>query len=245
MSLPLCLSTIQRNLSLVIAVSFLMAGQTTAARMSDPAVEAQFIEAGIFGTGLTPRMPEDSVCPGITVGFGSLYTYRGKIREKRNGYIHTGTDWAMPKGTPVVAIADGRVSRRIEDLEHALGNHIVIKHTNVSSEYGNLSGLAVDQGQKVKRGQVIGYVGELGKRAVFVHLHLNVTGDRRIRVEAVKKNFKYRYDFLQFLSGDMTPIDPVKKHHRKVKVSYMDPSEKLHPPGAKVIWPFICQKKYK
>ncbi|MBL6958017.1 MAG: M23 family metallopeptidase [Rhodospirillales bacterium] len=240
MSLPLCLSKIGKNLPLVLAASLLAACQTT----GDPAFESQLIAAGIFETGLSPQMPKEADCPKITVGFASRYTYLGRLREmQRHGYIHTGTDWAMPQGTPVVAIADGRVFRRIEDRGRALGNHIVLKHANVYSEYGHLSSLAVDQGEDVKMGQVIGAVGASGGRATFVHLHMNVTGDEKTRIKELKRNFKYRYDFLQFLSGDMTPIDPLQKRRQQVKVAYIDQTGKVQPPGAKVIWPFICRRK--
>jgi len=72
-------------------------------------------------------------------------------------------------------------------------------------------------------------------------LHLNIYG--RQQTQLGNRKIRYRYDFLQLLSGDMTPIDPVKKRNQKVKVAYMDQFGKVHPPGAKVIWPFICERK--
>ena len=41
----------------------------------------------------------------------------------------------------------------------------------------------------------------------------------------------------------MTPIDPVKKRNQKVKVAYMDQLGNVHPSGAKMIWPFVCERK--
>lgn len=67
-------------------------------------IEKQYIAAGIFETGLTAEMPQDAICPEITLGFASRYFRSGKLmREDRHGSFHAGVDWALPEGTPIVA----------------------------------------------------------------------------------------------------------------------------------------------
>ena len=210
-------------------------------------IEEQYIAAGIFETGLTAEMPQNAICPEITLGFASRYFRSGKLmKEDRHGSFHAGVDWALPEGTPIVAIADGRVvARRADGPDSTPGNHLIIKHyagmDDISSSYTHLSRFNVDKNEEVKQGQVVGFLGDTGKGTTYPHLHLNIYGKEKIKIG--KRTWRYRYDYLQFLSGDMTPIDPDKKRHQKVKVAYKDQFGKVHPPGAKVIWPFVCQRK--
>lgn len=84
---------------------------------------------------------------------------------------HRGVDYAAPTGTPVMVTADGRVSRVTR--ERGYGNFVVVEHGGrYSTLYGHLSrfrdGLRV--GDRVRQGQVIGYVGQTGL-ATGPHLH--------------------------------------------------------------------------
>ena len=218
-----------------------------ASQASATETKEQYIAAGIFETGLLPEMPEDANCPGITSGFADRYNRSGTLRSEYSPWLsHAGVDWGLPEGTPIVAIADGQVIARQADAPgSATGNQVIIRHQDgpddISASYVHLSGFNVDANQEVKRGQVIGFVGKTGKGVTYPHLHLNVYGRALVRLG--DRKLRYRYDFLQFLSGDMTPIDPVKKRNQKVKVSYIDQFGKVHPPETKVIWPFICQVK--
>ncbi len=201
----------------------------------------QQIAAGLYETGLSAQMPADAHCPEMSLGFGTQLNRSGKKRTEAHGTVHAGADWTLPEGTPVVGIADGHVIEKGED--GVRGSYIAIEHggsgDRIYSSYVHLSGFNVDRGQGVRRGQVIGYVGKTGN-ATYAHLHLNVYGDQSMRVGS--RRWRYRYDYLQLLSGDMTPIDPVKKRHQKVPVAYIDQHGQIHPPGAKVIWPFACTK---
>lgn len=201
------------------------------------------IAAGLYETGLLPELLEDAVCPEMSLGFGTKFNRSGKQRTAAHGTVHAGVDWALPEGTAVVAISDGRVLETGENVD-VRGYYVAIEHrglgTRIYSSYVHLSKLNVDRHQDVRRGQVIGYVGKTGN-ATYAHLHLNVYGDRSMPVGG--RRWRYRYDYLQLLSGDMTPIDPVKKREQKVPVAYIDQSGQIHPPNAKVIWPFACTNK--
>lgn len=75
--------------------------------------------------------------------------------------LHTGIDISAHRGTPIHAAADGIVI--LSGWYGAYGNAIVIDHGGrISTLYGHCSRLAVSNGQSVKRGQIVGYVGSTG-----------------------------------------------------------------------------------
>jgi len=86
--------------------------------------------------------------------------------------FHGGIDIAAEKGTDVFASADGEIV--ISKETGGYGNLIVIKHAlGYETRYGHLSKFSVKKGQKVKRGDKIGEVGDTG-RATGNHLHFEV-----------------------------------------------------------------------
>jgi len=88
------------------------------------------------------------------------------------GAFHSGIDIDAPYGSPVRAAADGEVTG--ETMGAGYGRQIVLDHGHdVITLYGHLSALAVVPGQRVTRGEVIGYVGQTG-RATGPHLHYEV-----------------------------------------------------------------------
>ncbi len=88
--------------------------------------------------------------------------------------MHTGVDFATPKGTPIYAAGDGTVERA--GWFGGYGKYIRIRHnTEYSTAYGHLNGFAkgISAGKRVKQGQVIGYVGSTG-RSTGPHLHYEI-----------------------------------------------------------------------
>lgn len=74
---------------------------------------------------------------------------------------HLGTDYAAPAGTPIVATADGVVIA--SEFKQYNGNYVKIKHNGTyMTQYLHMSKRAVKNGEYVKQGQVIGYVGSTG-----------------------------------------------------------------------------------
>jgi len=87
--------------------------------------------------------------------------------------FHYGMDFSAPRGTPVYATGDGRVERA-DNKSTGYGNHIRIDHGyGYTSLYGHLFKYNVRAGQKVKRGDVIGFVGSTG-RSEAPHLHYEI-----------------------------------------------------------------------
>lgn len=89
--------------------------------------------------------------------------------------MHTGVDFSAPTGTPVFAAGDGVISKiQRSRSNHGYGNYIDIDHGhNYKTKYAHLSKVLVKKGQKIKRGQVIGKVGNTGG-SVAPHLHYEV-----------------------------------------------------------------------
>ncbi len=90
--------------------------------------------------------------------------------------IHFGMDFTAPKGTPVYATGDG-VIVRADQTAAGYGKHIRIDHGfGYVTLYAHLSNYNVRKGQKVKRGDLIGFVGSTG-RSEAPHLHYEIFKD--------------------------------------------------------------------
>jgi murein DD-endopeptidase MepM/ murein hydrolase activator NlpD len=87
--------------------------------------------------------------------------------------MHEGMDFTAKTGTPIYATGDGIVARA-DNTASGFGNHIVIRHGfGYETLYAHLSKYKCRPGQRIKRGDVIGYVGSTG-RSEGPHLHYEV-----------------------------------------------------------------------
>ncbi len=107
--------------------------------------------------------------------------------------FHPGIDFGLPSGTPVKAAADGVVVLAGE--YGGYGRAVVIKHTDgLSTVYGHLSEIKVEEGKEVKQGEVVGLSGSTG-RSTGPHLHFEIRKDGQ------------PVDPLQYLSGTLVLSD--------------------------------------
>ena len=98
--------------------------------------------------------------------FGSQRVYQGKP-----GTYHSGTDVAVPAGTPFVAPADGIVVLAADAPFTLEGNLLIVDHgMGLSSAFLHCQRLDVKVGDRVKQGQLLGTVGRTG-RATGPHMH--------------------------------------------------------------------------
>ena len=93
--------------------------------------------------------------------------------------MHYGMDFTAKTGTPIYATADGIV-KHAGWKANGFGNHVVIDHGyGYETLYGHASKVIVHNGQKVKRGQIIAYVGNTGLSAgPHCHYEVHVNGER-------------------------------------------------------------------
>lgn len=112
----------------------------------------------------------------VNYRINSKYGMRFHPKLKRV-MMHTGVDFAAPKGTPIRAVADGVVT--MSRYNGAYGKMVLLDHFDgkgkgdFHSLYGHASKLAVRVGQRVKQGDIIAYVGSTG-RSTGNHLHFEL-----------------------------------------------------------------------
>ena len=104
----------------------------------------------------------------IASGFGLRIHPIYKISK-----FHAGMDFTAPLGSEIYASGDGTIES-VNSGKRGMGNYIVINHGfGYSSVYAHLDSFAVRAGQKVHRGDVIGYVGDTGL-SIAPHLHYEI-----------------------------------------------------------------------
>jgi murein DD-endopeptidase MepM/ murein hydrolase activator NlpD len=117
-------------------------------------------------------MPVNSKAIWISSGFGWRKSPFTDLRE-----FHKGLDISGKKGTPIIAPADGQVIKT--GRNRFIGNYIRIKHDDrFTTTYGHLLKQLVKKREKVKRGQVIGHMGNTGMSTGY-HLHYEVIDNER------------------------------------------------------------------
>jgi murein DD-endopeptidase MepM/ murein hydrolase activator NlpD len=104
----------------------------------------------------------------IASGFGTRIDPVYKVSK-----FHAGLDFAAPQGTPIYATADGRI-KSASRQEGGYGNHVVINHGyGYETLYGHMTRIKAREGNSVKRGEIIGWVGSTGK-STGPHCHYEV-----------------------------------------------------------------------
>ena len=107
-------------------------------------------------------------------GFGYRTDPFTKVKK-----MHEGMDFTAKTGSPIYATGDG-VVKRADNSASGYGNHIVIRHGfGYETLYAHLSKYKSKAGQRVKRGDIIGYVGSTG-RSEAPHLHYEVLKDGKV-----------------------------------------------------------------
>lgn len=147
--------------------------------VSDPEFRALNDSWGsINGTATKVAVAVPSINPVDIMKFSSGYGYRNAPTRgaSRN---HKGIDIPGAIGTPIYATADGFIGRA--ESVGGYGKLVEINHGNaVQTRYGHLSAMNVTPGQRIRKGDILGYMGSTG-RSTGSHLHYEV----RIAGEAI------------------------------------------------------------
>jgi murein DD-endopeptidase MepM/ murein hydrolase activator NlpD len=124
--------------------------------------------------GVERRQALAAATPSLWPAAGWLSSAFGNRADPFTGRpdFHPGIDISADKGTPIYATADGTVESA--SYSGAYGNLVVLDHGfGISTRYGHMSKFAVRSGDRVHRGEVIGYMGQTG-RANGPHVHYEV-----------------------------------------------------------------------
>jgi murein DD-endopeptidase MepM/ murein hydrolase activator NlpD len=133
---------------------------------------AAALATGLVGCASNAKSDRESNIPTgwpVDPGVASVSSPFG---SRRSGAWHQGIDLSAPKGTPVRATAAGRVV--VAERSGDYGRTVVIDHGDgLRTRYAHLRRIAVEQGERVKTGEVIGEVGKSGN-ASGAHVHYEV-----------------------------------------------------------------------
>ncbi len=143
-----------------------------------PTERAYFLDSAL-------RLPLDNDSYWVSSEFGKRKNpFSGQMKN------HNGIDLAAAEGTPVYAIKDGAVYANIEN-DSEFGNYIILSHDQgkMTSVYAHLSKVFVDRYQYVKKGDVIGLVGQTGM-ATGPHLHFEIRQGGKAEDPRNKLNIK-------------------------------------------------------
>lgn len=169
--------TLKRKLfssTIIIILSLLMIVSGPALAINnDSEVETKDEDIDILQT---PESPEVIEISDPEVGFQMMWPVEShRISNpygERNLGFHTGIDIAAQLGEDIYAAQDGVVV--YSGFKGTYGYMVIINHNNdVSTSYAHCSKLLVNAGEKVAKGEVIGYVGNTG-RSTGPHLHFEV-----------------------------------------------------------------------
>ncbi|MDZ4810480.1 MAG: M23 family metallopeptidase [Bacteroidota bacterium] len=123
----------------------------------------------------------------IASGFGSRIDPVYKTVK-----FHYGLDFAAPQGTPIYATADGTITTA-GSTGNGYGNHVIINHGyGYETLYGHMVRVKVRNGEAIKRGEVIGWVGSTGK-STGPHCHYEV------------HKYSNKIDPIYFFYNDLSP----------------------------------------
>ncbi len=216
-------------------------------------------------SGLVPVYPREADCPDIASPFGSSTRFDGSRRPAdRFGGLHGGIDITLFEGTPLRALAGGRVIHTGTG-GIAVGIYLWLQHPPagtglpfwVYAKYQHLrEEPALRAGDAVTVGQVVGLSGKTGTvgrhygLGGYAHLHLTTfaaPGDRyEIRDSAVTIPGSRIMDPVAVYVAGLTDVEEIERlpgERRKVAVSYVTGDGVAHPPGTRVVWPVACKPR--
>lgn len=140
----------------------------------------------------------------VTEHYGEMSAFRKKNKMQP----HSGTDWAMPGGTKILASTTGAV--KFVGESKILGNVIVVSATDKEGKFWYLGYCHLQKpstlkvGDKVKQGTVLGLVGTTGTASSGNHLH--ATASRKVKgVFGVTAD---KVDFVKLAKKNSTPLAP-------------------------------------
>lgn len=130
--------------------------------------------------GRRPELPEI----GYPLAEVKAQELQSQFRDRRKGHIHQAIDLMRPRGTAVMAVTDGTIRKLYRSKTGGISIYLFDGSEEFCFFYGHLDHYAknLHEGQEVKRGDVIGYVGYTGnakRSAPHLHFAVSLTGPER------------------------------------------------------------------
>jgi len=214
-------------------------------------------DRGVTETGLSPDFIDEGDCPEIDSEKWAI-----DYSHKRNrSALHKGIDIPQPRGTPIVAIADGVVVGKFVNENNRKGIEIMLRHTPQQtglpfwtySQYTHLRKIpTLSIGAKVMMGDEVGKTantGKMGRRIRRNALHFAILYSKHPEWSndgvVVTPKDGYFMDPNAFYRLDppynSRSVSTLPIHQKQVPVPYMKAEGTLVPPDTKRIWPYICE----
>lgn len=225
-----------------------------------PDVDAMAREHGLLFTGLTPVFPVGIACPGVDETFALPY------EDKTGKGNHGGIDIPVEAGTPIVAVADGTVVLKVDNLQQLRGLAVTLRHSPEDTglpfwtytEYAHLQSLPPQVvGQRVRMGEVIGITGNTGMRPMQsaersfrrpgMHYAVYYTQSRRFTVRedyVIAEKPRWMDPMALYrVSGPYASqlLAQLPEAEKDVPVPAMLLDGRTVPPDARRIWPYACR----
>ena len=216
---------------------------------------------GFIETGLRPAYPDGVKCPTADSFLGD--PSRGDGSHRNSDFFagrHGGMDIPAPKGTPVIAAADGTVvNKHVGDNIGGIG--IILQHAPADTglpvwtytEYKHLNRIPdIPLGTRVKMGEVIGETGTTGTEGGHYgsegHAHVHMTAwYSRSNAYVSRRVFiprdGYWLDPLALFRGppiESRTLAALPSDRKKVPIHYKTPDGRVHPANTKTVWPLLC-----
>ncbi|MEA5571476.1 M23 family metallopeptidase [Calothrix sp. UHCC 0171] len=159
-----------------------------------------------------------------------IYPTQGIISQSFRKYQHEGIDIANASGTPILAVAAGKVIKAGWD-DWGLGYVVKIQHPNgQTTVYGHNSRLLVNQGQQVTQGQIIAQMGSTGNSSA-PHLHFEIHTNQRVAVnpiEVLTPPNNTTSTVANAKTQQNTPIQPISAANAANNVQSNNPPNRCH-----------------
>ena len=212
-------------------------------------------------TGLTPAFPTSHVCAPIASAWGSQERFDNSTRlQNRNGGLHGGFDISLQEGTPILAMAAGKVIAKGEGgmLE---GIYLWRQHTAADTglpyravvKYQHLSTMPrLNPGEPVSAGQIVassGLTGTIGRAfgpSGYPHLHVSLfiaPVSEPPNITVPPPDGKLSDPLLLFLPANADVANLPALPDPAVRVAIVERDGRIEPAGSQVVWPVHCVQR--
>jgi len=215
---------------------------------------------GLRHTGIGPIFPAGTHCLAVDESFAEKYD------DKTGQEEHGGLDIPAPSGTPYLAIANGTVVAKIDNIRQLRGLGIVLRHSPADtglpfwtySEYAHLKEIPpLVLGQRVRMGDVVGLTGNTGvrpngksqtsERRPGIHFAIYYSRSSNFAVHGdyvVPQGVKWMDPTAIYRERgpyDTSSLIALPEQEKDVMVPHMMLDGSFRPQGTKLIWPFACR----